>query len=392
MNKEDIREYILDTAALYDITDCVLAAISEYDENDISWDETIETVSDLLGLSVESILTCDETAANALYKKYPYFDMVSLWKFSSQMRAPGKAEALLEYLFTFDKQENPDYYPENRIAESIKASVLRRCEQKIKDINALFPDTFPHDLPISSFHIETDYFIHHPNVYTLIQERNRVINRFSELFFEALKRNLTSEEIQEFNLYCTHFDARDALTPSIYVFYPYVEDNRELFLLEGHNHLEDYLSFRRDFHPWKAREFYDDSQFVKDYIHQYPFVKKEIREFIKKVSAYHCFYVYIKNPEALNDVSDDFELDSSSFDFLSFDEDEDNGPYEISNEILIEKTKKELGEDKELVDLIRKLVISSKLGGIEVASDYQSAFNERIARMNARFERGWVRG
>lgn len=392
-SQEEIREYILDVASLYSISDAVISIIHKDEENGMSWDETLETISPLIGLSREAILTCDQDASNILYKRYPYFDMISCWKFSLEMRDPGKFDTLIKYLFTFDKQEDQDYYPENRIEKAIKYSVLRRCEQKIKDINRMFPGTFPHTLPISTFYFETDYFFDYPNVYSLIYERNRVIKRFSTLFFEALNRELIPEEISEFNLYCLHFNAQDILCPSAYITYSYISNNRALFLSEGFSRMEDYLSLKREFCPWRAREFYTDAQYVKEYIQQNPSAKREIREFIKNVSAYSCHYIYIKNQDVLNNISHDLDFENSDYDLLENDADDSySSPYEFSDEIYIEKTAKELGKDKELIDRIQKMVISSKFGGVETASDCQSAFSERIPRMIARFERGWVRG
>lgn len=135
-------------------------------------------------------------------------------------------------------------------------------------------------------------------VEALCDSFDQVVTRFSELFFADVKDALSDDLALELNLLATFLGAVDMMLPTERVCHSYIQKYRQLLQQECYTSITDYVRIHRNIPVWRAREFYSNREFAKNYIQNHPDCKRVVREFLQKVTSYECRYVFINNMEA----------------------------------------------------------------------------------------------
>ena len=150
-----------------------------------------------------------------------------------------------------EKCQVPDIPSSEQEKEAIITSVRARCDQKVLQINELFPDTYPLHLPVWKFRIRTNKFLSFDKVYELVDAWDDVIQRFSTLFFAAVEADLPENDALELNLLSSFFDAVDLVMPREKITYGYIQKTRAQIQEEGFKQLSSYVRICRVIPFWK---------------------------------------------------------------------------------------------------------------------------------------------
>lgn len=345
-------------------------------------EESLFKMGASLGLSRQDVENGVSPVPDALAKAYPLFDLISQWNFSENFSGQYAPLRMLKAIFG-EKYNGPDVPTEEEERQMCLESVQARCVQKIMRINELFPGSYPLDLPVLRFNMQTNQFLSFDQVYELAEQYDKVIARYSELFFAAMQDGLPEREAMELNLLSTFFQATDVVLPSKKITYGYIQQHRVLFQEEGFRQLGSYVRLRRELPVWKAREFYADREYVARYIENHENAKANIRKFLTSVGAYECSYTFItdmKEHELIQSMSDE-ELEAYDMDHLT-DEFEEL-PYAMSKPILVDKEDGEISEEDRLIMEWGKSMVKSVYCGGVLSAQKRECYH-RLQRMQKR--------
>ena len=337
-------------------------------------DEVVTVLGAYVGLSERELTEGTNLLPSRIYERYPVFTLRSEWGFAELMAGKNGPAHLLKAIFGDMAITNAPTKEEEE--KAMLESVRARCDAKVLQINAMFPNTYPLHLPVHRFYISTDTFVSFEQVEALCDSFDQVVARFSELFFADVKADLPDDKALEFNLLATFLGATDVLQPAERVCHSYIQKYRQLLQNENYASITDYVRIHRNIPVWRAREFYSNRGFAINYIQKHPDCKRVVREFLQKVTSYECRYMFINNAEAHErcqnrpeDMEEWTEDDWSSFDAeddWDYSDDYDvntSAPYIDSEEIIIPKNKDEISEDDRLLAEYGRIIVGSKRNG-----------------------------
>lgn len=348
-------------------------------------EDAIVALGRRLGLSKRDLMRGTSPIPDELYNRYPLFGYMRDWDFDVEASYPFGPYRILKAIFGED-YKGPDIPSKEEEQKMLAMDIRARCSQKMIQINELFPNTYPLDLPAWKFRYSTDNFISFRKVYEMVDSWDQVIQRFSELFFSAMESDLSEHDALELNLLSTFFDAIDHVMPMRSITYEHIQKYREKMKEENFKQFSSYVRIQL-FPFWRAREFYRDPDSVKCFIEKHYGAKAQIRSFLTNVLSYKCSFVFIndmKEHEYRQSLTEN-ELEeydiacAEQYDILGY---EDNTPpvYITSEPLLIEKTEHELSpEDRLISEHGKSLVRSIYCGGVH--SDSQREFSDNCARM-----------
>lgn len=334
-----------------------------------------------LGLSEKDLQNGTSPVPDALYKQYPLFADFSEWKFCETLAGPYAPYRVLRSIFGA-KCQVPDVPSLAEEKEAIAASVRSRCDEKVLQINALFPDTYPLHLPVWKFHISTSEFISFEQVYELVESWDDAVRRFSALFFAAMEADIPESDALELNLLASFFDAVDHVMPLERITYAHIQKYRVQMQEEGFSQFSSYVRIRRVIPFWKAREFYRDSALLARYIEQHDGAKAAIRSFLSRILTYECHYTFIndlKEHEYRQSLTED-ELEEYEIDSMMSDEEDDAPTYIFSEPILIDKIDNEITQQDRLIAEHGKSLVKSVYHG-GVPPKMQREYSNNVARL-----------
>ena len=336
-----------------------------------------------LGLSERDLQNGTSPVPDTLYKRYSLFAHFADWKLCEELVGPYAPYRMLQSIFG-EKYQGPDVPSSAEEKEAIAASVRSRCDQKVLQINELFPDTYPLHLPVWKFRISTSEFLSFEKVYELADSWDDAVRRFSALFFAAVKAELSEREALELNLLASFFDSVDLVMPQERITYSHIQKYRALMQEEAFKQLSSYVRIRMEIPFWKAREFYNDPNFLARYITQHDGAKATIRSFLSRILAYECHYTFVNNVkehEYRQSLTEE-ELEKYEIDSMMSEEDDTFPTYIISESILIEKTDREIAQtDRLIAEHGKNLVKSIRNGGIASSLNRENS-NLTARRMN----------
>lgn len=252
-------------------------------------------IAELLGITKEHLRLGISPVPDAVYKQYPIFALFADWNFSKLLTGKyGPLRTLGRIFGQKVRDQLPKIPSEKEEEEMVMASVRVRCDRKVRQVNKLFPGTYPVGFPVSKFILRTNELITFEKVYEMADAYDTLIKRFTSLFFAAIQADLSEREACELNLLATFLEAIDVVPGHEPITYRHIQQYREFIQTEGYKQLESYVRIRREIPFWWAREFYKDAAWVVKYIQQHPESKRKIRSYLHKVTAYECQYVYIE--------------------------------------------------------------------------------------------------
>lgn len=263
---------------------------------------TIDRLAIHFGMTDEEIVNCDEQAARRFWNKYPFFYLfdkyLDTWAWSS--RFMGKEPTLLER-FNWAIWGGKEGFPVTR--RYYFSEVKTRLIEKLKEIDAVVPGTFHKDAEILDLSIRTEVFFSFPECKTMMSSFLDMLNRLKELFMKAVSSDLSEEEQKEINFLASWFDARDVMLPSSLITYDNICLFRNIYREENLKDFYSYVRIRRisydgflynttDFVPWRCQEFFEDQEIVQEFVDNFPFAKKSMREFANLVANFCCVFTW----------------------------------------------------------------------------------------------------
>ena len=139
-----------DVAMKFRLLDRMEYEFAHLDESD----DAILRMGTRLGLSEKDLQNGTSTVPDKLYKRYSLFSRLADWELRERLVGPYAPYRMLQAIFG-EKCQISDIPSSEQEKEAIITSVRARCDQKVLQINELFPDTYPLHLPIWKFWIST---------------------------------------------------------------------------------------------------------------------------------------------------------------------------------------------------------------------------------------------
>lgn len=296
---EKVTSYVLDLFELYhmntygfledyddELEESVEVPLFRFGEMD---EETLQKLSVNFGITKDEILNTDEDAAKRYWNKYPFFrlfrDYLAQWEWYQQFKdpMPSAEDLLLNAIFT----ENEGYPVRVRYNMS---SVKERLINQLKEIDKYMPGTYHAGAEITDLKVATQTLFTFPQCTEMLRTFLDITDRIQELFFRAIKEELSAEEAHEMNFLVSWTDAVDVATLSTKITYDTVRAYRNVYIAEGYDDFFAYAKFKRFIgtNPWRCQEFFDDIELVKKLFFTFPQAKGEMRKFALELTKFEC--------------------------------------------------------------------------------------------------------
>lgn len=353
-------------------------------------DRIIKKLSIKLGLEPFEILGMDDAVMYKYWNKYPFFNLYDLflntWEWNSQYKEKVITPSILLNSIFYDEETIP-YPAEERY--NYKA-VKERLVKQLKEINVFMPGTYHPNAKITNLTIKTEVLFSFPEITEMLQSYIDMINKVEDFFFKALDKNLSSDEINEYNFLVNALQITDIVMPNTLITYDNVCKYKDAYLEENLNNFFSYATVRGfvgtgalcpGVNPWRCKEFFDDMELVNKLAYIFPEIKEQMRKFAIQVKKFKCDFVWSDAEYIRYSESEEQELI-------------DCGMYipieERSKEhtvIYVDKVKEELYDWSSYIEKISVVASPTAKGGIRVRSaDINSSFPHNIKRIQRRIE------
>lgn len=300
---EKVTSYVLDLFELYHMN--TYGFLEDYDDEleenvevplfrfgEID-EETLQKLSVNFGLTKDEILNTDADAAKRYWNKYAFFrlyrDFIEQWKWNQQFKDPmPKAEEyLLNAIFGSGKGIPV------RVRYNIP-SVKERLIEQLKAIDEYVPGTYHEGAEITDLKIATQTIFSYPQCHAMLNAYLEITERVKELFFLAIKQDLTQDEANELNFLVSWTDAVDVATPSTKITYDVICAYRNVYIEEAYDDFFAYVKFKRFAlsNPWRCTEFFDDIDLVNKLFYTIPQAKGEMRKFALELTKFECDFLW----------------------------------------------------------------------------------------------------
>lgn len=387
---QDFIEYWFETYGIsykdyfffYDFEDGSSGVIPCYDSN---WDlneDMISYAATLLGLSKDDILSRDQNAAGKWMQKYPFFkqDLDTLYERpmssltpiglirDSSRRENETAEAYLLRMI-FDK--SAPAFDE----ESLKIRLRDFLERVSPELNRKSQKMVKLD-------ISTVILQHYPKLKDALESYFEVISKFRELFAKALMRDLSDEEIKEYNLLSSSLHAYDFhVSSSRSLLYEDLLRIRDTYQKEGVQDFLDTGLFWNKINPWRFAEYSNDKELAQKYQDLFPSSKRKMIAFSNQAAFFRCTFWWEDDYKKFLETRGT----SPNDDFIEsvLEEDSEELPEYKPISVNIPKTAGELFGEERNIEQLRMMCRSEKIGGLRV----RKGNNETVTDIGKRKER-----
>lgn len=256
-------------------------------------EETLQKLSINFGLTKDEILNTDAEAAKRYWNKYPFFrlfsDYMAKWKWNQQFKDPmPSAEELLFNAIFADNKGIPA-----QVRYDIK-SVKERLLEQLRAIDEYVPGTYHANAEITDLKVATQTLFSFPQCTEMLRAFLEITERIQELFFRAIKEELSEDEANEMNFLVSWTEAVDVAAPNTIITYDTVRLYRNVYIEEGYDDFFAYVKFKRFIgtNPWRCQEFFDDPELVKKLVFTFPQAKGEMRKFALELTKFECDFLW----------------------------------------------------------------------------------------------------
>ena len=267
--------------------------------NNVIDNDTLKRLSIKLGLNTDEILSLDESVMFKYWNKYRFFKLYNLfldaWAWNSRYEEKQVTpNILLNAIFNdkinFPKTERYDY-------KSVKERMIRQ----LKEMDAFIPGTFHPNATVTNLTIETEVLFSFPEITEMLQSYIEMVEKTEMLFFKALKKTLTQNEINEYNFLVNALEITDIVMPTVLITYDNVCKYKQVYIEEGYNDFLSYAKVRnfvgtgnlcKGVNPWRCKEFFDDIELVGKLANIFPAIKEQMRKFAMRVKNFQCVFTW----------------------------------------------------------------------------------------------------
>lgn len=300
---EKITEYVTELFKLYDMNtygffvdfdeeteESVEVPLFRYGRID---KDTLHKIGVNFGLTEDEILNTDKEAARRYWNKYPFFqlyrDYKAQWEWNQKFKdpQPTEEEVLLNAIFG-----SGGGIPVR--ARYNWASIKERLISQLKSVDEYIPGTYHDGAEITDLRISTQTIFSFPQCGDMIRSLIDIVDRIKELFFLALRQDLTQSEANELNFLASWIRAVDVATPSTIMTYDTICMYRDVYIEEGYDDFFEYVKFNAfvGTNPWRCKEFFDDPKLVEKLLYNFPQAKGEMRKFALELTKFECEFVW----------------------------------------------------------------------------------------------------
>lgn len=309
-----------------------------------------------LGISKSDILNMNEEPIKAYYNRYPFF---ALYK-----RYISELERQSEFADDLTMEEHLLYAMFGDLAEkkTVKRydakSITKRVIKQLKEMDEVLPGTFHQGAKINDLIIETECIISYPQISEMVESFLLMIDDAKNLFFKGLNEELSEQEIYQFNFLCSTLIITDLVAPSVRMNYENLKKFRSIYKKEGMSDFFSYVRVRKfvDTEPWRCKEFFSNEEVVQRFVTYFPFVKKNIREFVMNVSKFYCRFHWSDARQIKLDEEDEIYYEA-------LDMDVNDRPLEWTR-VYISKTDAELFDWAPYIRRLNKAASPERKGGL----------------------------
>ena len=338
------------------------------ESSDICWTEekgkrnmnAVNYASELLGITVDDILTRSDEARAKWGKKYPFVWKKRAFDHAYKRTFYGKGyDTMRMYEAIFDTKLDVPYPTRYNYQD-----VINRLIEQLKEIDKSLPGTFHPDAELLDMVIDTENFCEFEEIEETTLSFIDMLTNAKALFLKAVHQGLTAEEIMEYNFLTTVLGTRDRYYVRGYLRYNELMAVKELYAEINEDNFAEYVVFRKAelFKPWCCTGFIENRVLVEKYLVAFPAAKGLMRQFADRVSQFYCSFIW---SDAKPEEPDEVEIE---FGLVDVDE---NAPKQRSY-LYVPKTKEELNGADEISDTLRSYCRPAKLGGIAIKSVVES--------------------
>ena len=380
--KKQITEYIKKFCKTYslDYTDFFY----QYDKEDeyclnrksapIFGEDSIESklpqLSELFGLTYDEITTCSEEGLNKWKNKYSFFTHLPAFFMAqkkSEYSEDFEAEWLIQAIF---KNSNEWRFAPRYDIKDIKERTIK----KLQELNNIMPGIYHKGATINDFRMETEHLCSFSKIGEMIYSLLGMLNTAKELFFKAIRKDLTESEELEYNFLVTVLGIHDVASTHC-LYYRNIVLLRDVYKEEGYANFYSYakLVTFRYLCPWRAKEFANDIELVQAYINEYNMCYRDFANFSKKIGRFDCSFIWSDEPfvKDKDDVAPEGMFDD----------------IQQRTNIYIEKSLSEMRGDNEYIEKYTRLAGSPKQGGVSLPKRELPLFHYNYDIKSGNFQR-----
>ena len=348
-----------------------------------SEEDTIQRVSQHLGLTRQEIISCDKRAAFRYWDKYPYFNLHDefletwIWNANYKSDRPKAEEILIGCLFDINPNLEDRYN-----FDDVNRRFYDQLQEAAKFDQRYFPDN-------SYFHLhkfETQEMFSFPRCKEMVRSYLDMVYRVESLFFKAIKEDLPEEEQREYDFLVSFFNITDSVRPSVRLYYNEIVRLRKVFLEEGYTEFWSYARIRRslaDRQPWRCIEFFDDMELVQEFVNAFPSSKKDMIDFSRLVKNFRFTFQWEKSQK-----EKDEEYIQACLKDEEYDEDYNPNPELV---LYVEKTPEESAGFQEGLEKLRRAASPPAMGGVSLPKreiDAEDRWRNSMSRLHRRLGGG----
>lgn len=367
---EKLEEYISEIFNLYQLDrdglfEWINIETGEWEELALFTDEidqeTMDEIQLRTGFSKDELLSLDERIKHKYWNEYPFFKLNNSF-FVETMLADRSPDDLLRV-----------FLEEGHTPKSLRynySDILDRLKSKLKEIDETIPGTWHENAEMNHIEIQTENLISFPECRDLMKSFLQMVDDLGELFFKALKTNLSQAEQNKLNFLVNSMNVTDICMPMVKLTYDNILILRDVYRREN---LSDFLSYANvrllfDSNLWRCKEFFDDPELAQRFLNVIPDSKLKLRRFAMLVSKFDCTFTWSDAKPVVFSPEEELEMQSMD-DYIPI----ENRRLE-ETEIWIEKNADEVGDWEPYILRLRKAAGSENLGGVKPPYREHGAF------------------
>lgn len=339
--------------------------------------ELVEYAADILGVTSNRLLQMNGKKMEKWKRKYP---LVKYWEGmrrsvnESYLRNPTPEERLISAIYELTERDK--YVTKYNIQNLRNRTMAMLREQESK-----MPGTIHPGERIENFHADTEYICHYEHITEMLDSFFEMVNRGKNLFFKALKRELTEAEICEYNLIVSYTGIRDKHYNSHGLYYRYLVKFRPLYLAEKGEDFFDYVALSKDipFQPWKFAEIIVERARLEKYLTYVPGAKMLMQMFAAEGTRFECSFTWSDAETMDEEERWEFSRTYTSI-WAKLDEDYEGKHPTV---VYVPKNARELGEDGPYFEILRTMTESPQEDGSADPADGESTDSD-VQKMIAR--------
>ncbi len=370
---QKIENYIKECFQLFDINykeyyyfqyeDGVFEDILWSDDNSEISMPAIEHASEVLGISVDDILSRNEKVLQKWLVKYPYFGHLGGYNYAYEKSFYTKEFERLRLLESIFDSDLSEQYP----IRYDYADVKKRMIDKLKLLEQVEPGIYHEGATIKKLKISTENFCSYEKIEEMAICFIAMIKTATQLFLKAIHMNLNNEEKNEYNLLVSVLGLRDRFFTSGYLYYNQLMKVKDFYKNINDDTFCKYIIFKRilEFKPWRYSEFINNKKLVQEYLDVIPQAKAVMRDYAMEVTRFKCTFVWsdanpimfsAKEEQIFSEINailgeEDIPLDKRAKEW---------------SYLNIDKTDEELNGEKKTAETILSYCRPVKLGGLAI--------------------------